>query len=106
MHLHFAGGETEVQDQAQVPQGGHDGAGIHCLCPQLPALQGWAGAAAEVRSSQPTGLWVNVWGLLTGRGSLAWEICCLPGLVGLGGPGERGQLEGPRNLIPLPRSLP
>ena len=74
-----------------------------CVHSSLSSRAG-AGAAAEVRSSQPRGLWVNVWGLLTGRGSLAWEVCCLHGLMGLGGPGERGQLEGPRNLIPFSRT--
>ena len=60
-----------------------------CVHSSLSSRAG-AGAAAEVRSSQPRGLWVNVWGLLTGRGSLAWEVGCLHGLMGRGGPGERG----------------
>ena len=41
---------------------------------------------------------------MSGGSSLAWELCCLHRLVGLGGPGERGQLEVPRNLIPFPRT--
>ena len=70
MRLHFADGETEVGDRPRSHRESMMELAFTACDHSSLSSEAGAGAAAEVRSSQPRGLGVNVWGLLTGLGTL------------------------------------